>query len=67
MAMVPAMTLALEASFASVAQWPQDFIARARAPGRSDGVLLDAAIVRGADTSRLERTPQSAGLYAISS
>ncbi|HJV95442.1 MAG TPA: chromate resistance protein ChrB domain-containing protein, partial [Albitalea sp.] len=25
-----------------------------------------AAIVRGADTSRLELTPQSAGLYAIS-
>jgi hypothetical protein len=25
-----------------------------------------AAIVRGADTSRLELTPQSAGLYALS-
>ena len=32
-----------------------------------DPALADlAAIVRGADTSRLELTPQSAGLYAIS-
>jgi hypothetical protein len=32
-----------------------------------DPALLQlAAIVRGADTSRLELTPQSAGLYAIS-
>lgn len=33
----------------------------------SDPALQDlAAIVRGADTSRLDLTPQSAGLYAIS-
>jgi hypothetical protein len=33
----------------------------------SDPALLQlAAIVRGADTSRLDLTPQSAGLYAIS-
>ena len=58
MAMVPAMTLALEASFASVAQWPQDFIARARAPGRSDGVLLafSAAEARRVDKCRLDAT-----------
>lgn len=29
-------------------------------------LVMLAAIVRGADTSRLELTPQSAGLYAIS-
>lgn len=32
----------------------------------SPALLQLAAIVRGADTSRLELTPQSAGLYAIS-
>ena len=35
--------------------------------GLDDPALLQlAAIVRGADTSRLDLTPQSAGLYAIS-
>lgn len=35
--------------------------------GLDDPALADlAAIVRGADTSRLDLTPQSAGLYAIS-
>jgi hypothetical protein len=33
---------------------------------RDAGLERLAAIVRGADTSRLELTPQSAGLYAIS-
>lgn len=33
---------------------------------RDPALLQLAAIVRGADTSRLELTPQSAGLYAIS-
>lgn len=35
--------------------------------GLADPALLQlAAIVRGADTSRLDLTPQSAGLYALS-
>lgn len=35
--------------------------------GLNDPALLQlAGIVRGADTSRLELTPQSAGLYAVS-
>lgn len=35
--------------------------------GLTDSALIQVAdIVRGADTSRLELTPQSAGLYAIS-
>ncbi len=43
------------------------FDAFLRKHGLSDPALQQlAAIVRGADTSRLDLTPQSAGLYAIS-
>jgi len=58
MAMVPARALALEASFGSVAQRREDLIARARAPGRSDGVLLafSAAEARRVNKCRLDAT-----------
>jgi hypothetical protein len=56
MAMVPARALVLEASFGSVQQRREDFIVRARTPGRSDGVLLafSPAEARRVDKCRVD-------------
>ena len=42
------------------------FVAKYQLAEREPALARLAAIVRGADTSRLDLTPQSAGLYAIS-
>jgi Fe-Mn family superoxide dismutase len=67
MDMVPAMALALDASFGSVERWREDFVARAQVPRRVGCVMLafspaDARLVNKSD---VDAAPAAASLVPL--